>query len=80
LLPNVPSEIRSRHDPRTHPLPEGWSIRLDPATPLLAPGQAMTIQASVTPPAGFAGRQPVNVRALHGNDAVGGVTLTVLGG
>jgi hypothetical protein len=80
MFPAVSSEVRSRHDPKAHPLPEGWSIRLDPAAPLLAAGQAVTIHASVTPPNGFVGRQPINVRAVHGDNAVGGVTLTVVGG
>jgi len=79
LLPDVRPEVRSRHDASAWPLPPGWSVRLDPASAQLAAGGAITVHASVTPPAGFHGRQPVNVRAIAGAAAAGGVTLVVVG-
>jgi hypothetical protein len=71
--PNVPA----LHDRKNYPLPEGWSVELDPPTPQLAPGGEIAITARITPPAGFTGRQPVNVNAFDLQGFVGGITLHV---
>lgn len=79
LTPELDAAVRARHDRRAYPLGPGWAVSFDPAEPVLAPGEARTIDVTVTAPDGFAGRQPINVRALHGEVATGGVTLVVVG-
>jgi hypothetical protein len=45
---------------------------------VLAPGQEQTIQATITPPDAFAGKQSVNVNTLtEGDTLAGGVTFVV---
>jgi hypothetical protein len=59
------------------PLPQGWTVDFDPATPTLAPGEERDIRVSIEPPAGFSGRMPVNVHAFSERGLAGGVTLYV---
>ncbi|MDQ6949192.1 MAG: NEW3 domain-containing protein, partial [Actinomycetota bacterium] len=67
-----------------YPLPPGWTVTLAPANPTLAPGAAVSVVATVTPPAGFVGSQVVNIHAFyqefHADHLAGGVTITVTGG
>jgi hypothetical protein len=70
----------SRHAAGGHPLPPGWTVLLDPESPTLDPEQEVTIQAVVTPPEGWTGRQSVNVNAYTADGLAGGVTLTVVAG
>ena len=68
-----------RHRRGNHPLPDGFTVAINPLTPSLAPGESIPIQVVVTPPDGFVGVQRVNVSAYHDHVAAGGVTLTVVG-
>ncbi len=63
------------HDRRNYPLPEGWTVAFDPAEPVLAPDMEISVVARVTPPAGFHGRQAINVHAFDRYTLVGGITL-----
>lgn len=79
LVPELDSQVRARHDRRAYQLGAGWHVAFDPAEPVLGPGEQRTIRVAVTAPKGFVGKQPVNVRALHGDISTGGVTLVVAG-
>jgi hypothetical protein len=59
------------------PVPAGWSVTLSPDQFELAPGEERTVQAEITPPAGFTGSVPINVTGWDGARVFGGVTLTV---
>jgi hypothetical protein len=71
--PDVPPQ----HLRRNHPLPEGWTVELQPAEPTLGAGDEMPVNVIVTPRPGFVGRQPINVNAFDAGGFVGGVTLYV---
>lgn len=77
VTPTLDARVRARHDRAAHPLPEGWRVALDPPEAVLAPGEVRSIRVDATPPAGFTGTQPINVRAVHGDTPAGGVTLLV---
>ncbi len=64
-----------RHQPASHPVPAGFVVKIDPPAPTLDPGVSVTITVSVEPPAGFVGRQPLNVNAFHDQGYAGGITL-----
>ncbi len=64
-----------RHRRGRHPIPAGFAVQIDPATPTLDPGALATIGVTVDPPAGFVGRQALNVNAFHEQGFAGGVTL-----
>jgi hypothetical protein len=66
------------HRRENHPVPAGFTVGIDPPTPSLAPDETATISVAVEPPAGFSGRQTVNVSAFHGQGFAGGVTLTLV--
>jgi hypothetical protein len=74
----------ARHRRGAHPLPAGWAVDLQPTTPTLAPGDEITVTATVTPPDDFRGRQAVNVNAYyhayHDDQMAGGVTMYVTRG
>jgi len=65
------------------PLPAGWAVKVEPATPTLAPGASLPVLATITPPDPFKGAQVVNIHALFPdglqNRLAGGVTITVTG-
>lgn len=73
-------EAEERHR-RERPLPSGWDVKLEPATPTLAPGAEISVVATATPPAGFSGSQLINVhthyREYYEEHLAGGVTITV---
>jgi len=58
----------------------GWQVKIVPETAPLVPDQSVSIQVTVTPPAGFKGTQPINVNAFHEEGLAGGVTLGVTTG
>jgi hypothetical protein len=72
--------ILQRHRRGNHPVPPGFSIAITPATATLAPGAQIAVHVAATPPAGFIGRQPINVNCFHDGGFAGGVTLTVTKG
>ncbi|HEX7175003.1 MAG TPA: hypothetical protein VF240_06955 [Pyrinomonadaceae bacterium] len=67
-----------RHRPEAHPVPAGFVVKIEPSTPTLDPGVSATINVSVEPPAGFVGRQALNINAFHEQGFAGGVTLTTV--
>jgi len=77
--PYDPVKVSPQHDRRNYPLPAGWGISFAPANPELAPGQEITVVATVNPPAGFTGRQPINVHTFAESGLAGGVTFYVDG-
>jgi hypothetical protein len=76
--PVEPARRLERHRRAGHPLPGGFSVQVAPEAPTLAPGDQTTITVTAEPPAGFTGRQPINVNAFHDVGFAGGVTLTVV--
>jgi len=70
--------IIRRHRREAHPVPAGFNVQIDPPTPSLDPGVSTTISVSVDVPAGFVGRQTINVNAFHDQGFAGGVTLTTV--
>jgi hypothetical protein len=67
-----------RHRRAGHPLPDGFDVQITPPAPTLAPEEAVTITATVEPPAGFQGRQAININAFYDQGFAGGVTVTVV--
>lgn len=80
LIPVLDPAARARHDPAAYPLGDDWHVGFDPAEPALDPGEGRLIRVDATPPAGFVGATPINVRALYGTTSIGGVTLVVTQG
>lgn len=70
-----PSE---RHGREHHPVPGGFAVQVEPPTPTIEPGAAVTIAVTVDPPAGFLGHQAINVNVFHEQGFAGGVTLTTV--
>lgn len=64
------------HRPEMHPVPAGFAVQIEPPTPALDPAESVLITVTVDPPAGFIGRQTINVNAFHKQGFAGGVTLT----
>jgi hypothetical protein len=77
---NARQKRLERHRRGNHPVPAGFTVDISPAAPPLSPGQAVTVQVSVDPPASFTGAQQFNVNAFHQYGFAGGVTLTVVKG
>ncbi len=83
--PRDPNERRSqridrvvaRHRATNFGVPPGWAVAFTPASPTLAAHAEVTIDASITPPAGFVGEQRFNVNAFADGLVAGGVTLIV---
>lgn len=67
-----------RHRRGDFPVPPGWTVEINPDAPVLAPNDEITINVTITPPAGFVGTQDFNVNAFHEGGLAGGVTLTVV--
>jgi hypothetical protein len=73
-----PARRLERHRRAGHPVPDGFDVQITPSGPTLAPGDATTITVTAEPPAGFQGRQAINVNAFYDQGFAGGVTLTVV--
>jgi hypothetical protein len=67
--------VLRRHERGSHPIPAGFSVQIDPPEAMLDPGASVKVTVSVEPPAGFIGRQPVNINAFNEQGFAGGVTL-----
>jgi hypothetical protein len=80
-LPSLsrPMKVPPAHDRRNYPVPAGWDIGFVPSNPEIAPGGQQTVVATVNPPAGFKGRQSLNVHVFSGQQLVGGMTFYVEG-
>ncbi len=72
-------KVPPQHDRRNYPLPPGWDISFTPANPHLTAGEEITVTATINPPAGFKGRQPVNVHTFSEAGLAGGMTFYVEG-
>ncbi len=71
-------EIQALHNPANFPVPLGWAIAFAPPELPLDPDMEAEVEVSITPPAGFTGRQAFNVNSLYGsNRLAGGVTVYV---
>src|ERR1017187_81179 len=67
------------NDPKAFPIPEGWTVAVDPPTLVLGPEEERMVKIDITAPDGFSGRKTFNVAGFAGTTSVGGVTLTVTG-
>jgi hypothetical protein len=65
----------ARHQQWAWPIPAGWEVDVRPDQLQLNAGETANVAVDVTSPDGFTGRQAINVRALSGDDLLGGVTL-----
>ena len=72
-------ELR-RHRRVANLLPPGFSVQISPEFPTLDPDESVVVTVAVEPPAGFTGRQSINVNAFHEFGFAGGVTLTCVKG
>jgi hypothetical protein len=77
--PFDPVKVPPQHDRQNYPLPAGWNIVFSPRDPQLSAGEEIAITATVRPPAGFVGRQPINVHAFGEAELAGGMTFYVEG-
>ena len=69
---------RARNNVALFPVPSGWSVQIDPADNSLEAGEEKTIQASITPPDSFTGKQPINIHAFtEKNELAGGITVYI---
>jgi hypothetical protein len=66
------------HRKPAHAVPPGFVVQISPSAPTLNPDESIVVSVTVEPPAGFLGRQPINVNAFHEHGFAGGVTLTCL--
>jgi hypothetical protein len=73
----VDGSVRERHALAAFPIPQGWSIAINPDRLSLNPGEEQVIQVVVDPPAEFTGRRAINVNAFRQDTFAGGVTLLV---
>jgi hypothetical protein len=80
LYPNLPEQIRARHDRDAYPLPDGWRVEFSPTRLALDPSQEAMVRATIVPTSGFTGRQRVNIRAVDGAFVAGGITIEVAAG
>jgi hypothetical protein len=69
----------ARHDRRAFPVPNGWTVLIQPSELRLQPGAQQDVTVDITAPDGFTGRQTLNVNAFDGDRLAGGVTLSVTG-
>lgn len=77
IYPVLDQRVRRRHDPAAHQLPEGWTIRFEPAEVPLPPGGQQQVRVVVDPPEDFVGVQRINVRGVDRGRIAGGITLAV---
>ncbi len=69
---------RAEHRTGAFPIPDGWTITVDPAEVVLGPSETRVVNVDVTAPDAFSGSKPINVNAFDEHDRlVGGVTLVV---
>ena len=75
VKPNGNAGLRN-HRRDLYPVPSDFAVQIEPPTPTLDPATSTLITVTVEPPAGFLGRQAMNVNAFHEQGFAGGVTLT----
>ncbi|HKS21285.1 MAG TPA: hypothetical protein VJZ76_00695 [Thermoanaerobaculia bacterium] len=68
--------IARRHDPAQFPVPQGWTVKIEPQTFDLLPEHTQQVHVEITPPDSFHGIQPININGFDQNQQMlGGVTL-----
>jgi hypothetical protein len=72
-------QIAEVNDPKAFPIPEGWTVAVNPPALVLGPEEERMVKVDITAPDGFSGQQTFNVTGFAGTTPVGGVTLTVTG-
>ena len=68
---------RFRHGVHAFPIPDDWTVDINPTDFVLDPGQTQNVTVAITPPEQFQGERSFNINAMHGTGLLGGVTLTV---
>jgi hypothetical protein len=58
-------------------LPAGWTGQFNPASPILDPGEEITVDAAMDPSNTFHGSLPVNIHVFHEAGLTGGMTILV---
>ena len=76
-MPGTVLKVPPQHDYRNTPQPQGWDITFSPAEASMAPGDEITVTVTTSPPAGFHGRQAINVHTLGSAGLAGGITVYV---
>jgi hypothetical protein len=74
---DVPDAVRQRNSRANSPLPLGWAVTFNPANPVLAPDEEITVAGTISPADTFNGTLAVNVNAFAGVPFVGGMTFIV---
>lgn len=78
-IPGTVQQADPVHNRANYPLPEGWTVTFVPATPVLMPGQQMTIDVTVTAPESFHGSKHINIHGFNQAGAVaGGISAQVI--
>ena len=65
------------HGRAMFPVPDGWTVTIEPSTMRLAAGEERDVTVDITAPDGFTGTQGLNVNTFDGDRLFGGVTLYV---
>jgi hypothetical protein len=72
-------QIAAANDVQSFPVPEGWTVAVNPVALVLGPEEEGIVTVDITAPDGFSGQKTFNVAGFAGSTALGGVTLTVTG-
>lgn len=72
-------QISAANNPKNFPVPDGWTVAVDPPALGLGPEEERAVKVDITAPDGFSGRKTFNVAGFAGKTLVGGVSLTVTG-
>jgi len=72
-------QIAAANNPESFPVPQGWSVTVDPPGLVLGPLEERMVKVDITAPDGFSGQKTFNVTGFAGTTSLGGVSLTVKG-
>jgi hypothetical protein len=75
--PWTPVRVQPAQSRANYKLPDAWTVTFAPDVPQLAPEEEITVTVTIVPPAGFVGRQPINVNAFTATGIAGGITVYV---
>jgi hypothetical protein len=67
---------RNTHNIHNYQIPSDWSVDIEPQEFHLSPGQTQNVKVTITPPEQFEGQKTININGFHGDELIGGVTLT----
>lgn len=68
---------RVQHGEGGFPVPNGWTVDIEPTEFELDAGATRDVKVSINPPDDFRGDKAFNINARHGAGLLGGVTVTV---